>query len=71
MKIYQHTDSELGAFANQVKDVLADRMNLPILDDVVVVIAEPSWFGKLSALWKGLDANKPVIAVCRYVEKTP
>ena len=71
MTAYTFGHDELNALANQIKDVLADKLNLPQLDKAVVVIAKPSVFGRFMNLAKGADAEKLSIVVLANPEPKP
>lgn len=51
---FTYTIEDLAYTANQVKDVLATKLNLPVLDDYLIVVQKPSVFGRFKK-WLNLD----------------
>lgn len=51
---FTYTTEDLAFTANQVKDVLAVKLNLPVLDNYLIVVQKPSVFGRFKK-WLGLD----------------
>jgi hypothetical protein len=45
--VYAWDTEDLTTFANQVKDVLAETLELPELDSYTVIVGQPSMFGRL------------------------
>jgi hypothetical protein len=67
------TLDDLTANANQVKDLIANKLNLPELDDYAIVVQKPSAMGRFSK-WLGFskeDTNRDLAAlfIVRKIEK--
>lgn len=67
------TLEDLTANANQVKDLLASRLNLPELDDYAIVVQKPSVMGRFVS-WLGLSkedtlADNATLFLVRKVER--
>lgn len=56
MGFYQYDETGLTRLANKVKDQLASALNIPELDDHVVVIQEPGIFGRF---WTKVTGKEP------------
>lgn len=46
MLVRQMTNEELCKFANQIKDLIAEKLHIQELDNYAVVIVEKGMFGK-------------------------
>ena len=46
LSTWTYTLEDLNRTANQVKDVLAVKLNLPVLDNFLIVVQKPSVFGR-------------------------
>ena len=63
---FTYTLEDLNYTANQVKDLLAYTLKLPVLDDYLVVVQRPSHFGRFKK-WLGLpidEVKKDEIQFC-------
>ena len=68
MKVYEFGEEQLTGLANQIKDELASRLNLPELNMVVVVIGKPSMFGRFANWWDKKDEERLSIVILRGAE---
>lgn len=57
LNTYTMLDSDLQRFANTVKDRLAEQLNLPDLNNYLVIVSSPSTWGNFVSTLKGLFAG--------------
>ena len=71
---FNMSEEDLTAFANQVKDILGDALDLPALDDYVVTVTKPNIFGRAYNKVTGKDAkDRAVIRLlkaCKDISKS-
>ena len=54
---FTYTLEDLGFTANQVKDFLSSKLDLPILDDYLIVVQKPTYLGKFKK-WLNLSSDE-------------
>jgi hypothetical protein len=66
-KFFNMDNEDLTQIANQVKDQLCERLDIPKLDDYVVIVTEPNIFGRAF----NKVTNKESNAVIRVMKVIP
>ena len=70
MYTYTYTIEELIELANKVKSELVNASGLTELDNYVVLIGEPSWFGRLMTKIRSQpEKNVSHIMVVKHTDK--
>ncbi len=68
MEIYSMDIAELQQNLNLAKDYLATELDLPQLNDIVIMVAKPSMLGRFTRFIAG-QSNKPCFYVLRLAKK--